>query len=116
MQRRAHLTRTTILARAAHQNSALEALIELSYALVDHGHDDPLICGAFRLVFDLGDPPTPARPALFATWTACCRDLAARVAAEGDFRPGTDPGTLAAAVVATAFGSRVLRREPRRSR
>lgn len=86
MQRRAHLTRTTILARAAHQNSALEALIELSYALVDHGHDDPLICAAFRLVLDLGDHPTPARPALFATWTACCRDLAARVAAEGDFR------------------------------
>ncbi|EKT84441.1 TetR family transcriptional regulator [Rhodococcus opacus M213] len=77
------MTRTTILARAAHQNSALEALIELSFALVDHGHDDPLICAAFRLVLDLGDHPTPARPALFATWTACCRDLAARVATFG---------------------------------
>ncbi|EID80095.1 MULTISPECIES: hypothetical protein [Rhodococcus] len=71
-----------------------------------------MICAAFRLVLDLGDHPTPARPALFATWTARCRDLAARAAAEGHLRPGTDPGSLAAAVVATAFGSRVLAGSP----
>jgi len=71
-----------------------------------------LICAAFRLVLDLGDHPTPARPALFATWTARYRDLAARAATEGHLRPGTDTRTLTAAVVTTAFGSRVLARNP----
>ncbi|WP_257225806.1 TetR family transcriptional regulator [Rhodococcus opacus] len=72
-----------------------------------------MICAAFRLVLDLGDHhPSPARPTLLDTWTTHCRDLAVRAADDGDLRPGTDPNTLADAVVATAFGSRVLARSP----
>ncbi|WP_186301303.1 TetR family transcriptional regulator [Rhodococcus sp. WB9] len=48
--------------RAAHRAARSKRSSNCPTALVDHGHDDPLICAALRLVLDLGTTPPPHGP------------------------------------------------------
>ena len=89
------------------QASAVEALIEFTYALADDRATDPMIAAAFRLVLEIGDYRGTAPNTVFDSWTETCRELVRRAGAEGDLREDVDPEDLALILVEVAYGIRL---------
>jgi AcrR family transcriptional regulator len=86
---------------------ALEALIGVSYVMIDPDNSDGLTLAAFRLLNEVGDFRGTGS-VVFDRWTAAYRTLVARAVEEGDFRADTDPDEVGRLLLEMAFGTRQL--------
>ncbi|MFC9360767.1 ScbR family autoregulator-binding transcription factor [Rhodococcus sp. NPDC057014] len=87
--------------------SAVEALIEFTYAFAHDRSADPMIGAAFRLVLEIGDYRGTTPNTVFEDWTQTCRELVHRARAEGDLRADVDAEKLAPLLVDAAYGVRL---------
>ncbi|WP_257015928.1 ScbR family autoregulator-binding transcription factor [Rhodococcus sp. ACS1] len=86
---------------------ALEALIGISYAMIDPSNNDVLMLAAFRLLNEIGDFRGTGH-VVFDQWTSTYRTLSARAVEEGDFRADIDPDEAGRLLLEMAFGTRLL--------
>ncbi|MCZ4590480.1 ScbR family autoregulator-binding transcription factor [Rhodococcus opacus] len=86
---------------------ALEALIGISYVLIDPSNNDNLMLAAFRLLNEMGDFRGTGH-VVFDQWTSTYQALAARAVEEGDFRADTNPDAAGRLLLEITFGTRLL--------
>lgn len=88
-------------------DTALQALIDTSHALVDLLGRDPVIRAGFRLGCD-GEPA--GEPGLRVQWQNCVRELLDEADADGALAEGVSRGDATAVTVAATAGFEVLGR------
>nr|EJI93786.1 transcriptional regulator, TetR family [Rhodococcus sp. JVH1] len=86
---------------------ALEALIGISYVMIDPSNNDILMSAAFRLLNEMGDFRGTGH-VVFDQWTSTYQALAARAVDEGDFRADTNPDEAGRLLLEITFGTRLL--------
>ncbi|MFF2113590.1 TetR/AcrR family transcriptional regulator [Rhodococcus koreensis] len=90
----------------ASQTPAFEALIGISYLLLDPAVNDVLVRAKFRLITEIPDRPG-SDTTLLPTWLSHYRELTRRAITEHDLR-ADDPNAVALLQVDTLVGVRVL--------